>query len=66
MNEKLSRLNPIQNYYKEKETKKLSNNLAMTKMSETHLQTDEGCYLLFQHELKYIEEVIHVIKEQHK
>lgn len=29
-------------------------------------KTDEGCYLLFQHELKYIEEVIHVIKEQHK
>lgn len=67
INEKISRLNPVKNYYTEKETKKLSNNLAKTKMSERHtFRIDEDRYLLFQHELKYVKEIIQGIKEQHK
>lgn len=58
MNKKLSRLDPIENYYTEKENKKLNNNSTMTKMSERHThKTGEDHYLLFQYELKDIKEI---------
>lgn len=65
LNKKLSRLNPIENYFMKKENMKLNNNPTRTKMSERHTyKTDEDHYLLSQYELKDIKEIIQDMSEQ--